>query len=208
MIKTNIFSTKSSKSLLFRIVGVLFLVLAIVGYLQIVKIIQTKQKSVTPTTQSKLQSRVQLIEGFPEMPLYPQSTLVISEIEVINFNGADSNHYRSVWKTNASIPKVTNWYLKALETADWTIEIFPADPDSTGIQYILASRRKPKLTLQLSIIPEAQLKLTKIVAEFPEKYWEEELRGKNGKIQVVVDSKKQRVPDLLAKQVLKSIGRA
>jgi penicillin-binding protein 2 len=41
-----------------------------------------------------------------------------------------------------------------------------------------------------------------------EKYWEEELRGKNGKIQVVVDSKKQRVPDLLAKQVLESISRA
>ncbi|MBW1807337.1 MAG: penicillin-binding protein 2 [Deltaproteobacteria bacterium] len=40
-----------------------------------------------------------------------------------------------------------------------------------------------------------------------EKYWEEELRGKNGKIQVVVDSKKQRVPDLLAKQVLESISR-
>ncbi|HUU04223.1 MAG TPA: penicillin-binding protein 2 [Myxococcota bacterium] len=38
-----------------------------------------------------------------------------------------------------------------------------------------------------------------------EHYWEEKLRGKNGQVQVVVDSRKQRVPESLARRVLENV---
>ncbi len=38
-----------------------------------------------------------------------------------------------------------------------------------------------------------------------ERYWERKLRGRNGQVQVVVDSRKQRVPESLARRVLKNV---
>ncbi len=115
---------------------------------------------------------VKLVEGFPEVAVYPGAKLKDSSAE--NPGEGEDLHYTATWTTSESVPEVVAWYLPALEAAGWRIDIKPYDTKNTENQYVVALQNGS--LLQLSVIRNAEASNTEITLAFPAKaeYQEEE----------------------------------
>lgn len=73
----------------------------------------------------------QLVEGFPDFPVYPEAKLVQS---VQLKKSGSVGGYRARWElAGESVPKVMEWYVKELRSKGWVVQP-PDDPKAYGEQ--------------------------------------------------------------------------
>lgn len=78
-----------------------------------------------------------LIEGFPELPVYPGATLVASA--KTNPDGVADLGYRAKWDTKDSVVQVMNWYETEMPKAGWEYTA-PDDKTADGEQVARISK--------------------------------------------------------------------
>ena len=54
------------------------------------------------------------------------------------------------WQTTDPLPTVVDWYLSAISSLGWTIDVFPANLDAQDIQYLTALKNSDQLQLSLT----------------------------------------------------------
>lgn len=108
----------------------------------------------------------QVKKEFPTFPVYPKSAVVKNLAE------DENGHLYSSWQTTDSVVKAMGFYLQNLPQNGWTIEQLPADITNPDLQYLTAV--KGELSLQLSIIRNADISQTQIISQFPKPINEEE----------------------------------
>ncbi|KKW00412.1 MAG: hypothetical protein UY33_C0011G0016 [Candidatus Amesbacteria bacterium GW2011_GWA1_48_9] len=102
----------------------------------------------------------EIIEEFPPLPVYPNSTLIntYKKAERGKFG------YEGNWTTPDPVNTVMAWYLDSLPAAGWTIATTPENPDSDASQFMVLT--KDRLLLNLTVENEDG-NITEIIAEFP-----------------------------------------
>jgi len=102
----------------------------------------------------------ELVGGFPELPVYPEATILKSykkqEGEKVGF---EAN-----WEVDASVGEIMAWYIDALKEAGWVFEEEPV-VDETSEQSLVA--RKDNVRVYLIVEREEGALITEINAEFP-----------------------------------------
>lgn len=100
----------------------------------------------------------ELVEGFPELPVYPGATILKSykkqEGEKVGF---EAN-----WEVDVSVDEIMAWYIDALREAGWIFEEEPV-VDKTFEQFIIAQKDESRVYLTV----EREEEVTEINAEFP-----------------------------------------
>lgn len=121
-----------------------------------------------PFIRSKNSSQIKLQEGFPQSPVYPESTIKDS---TKNLEGAEEDYrYSGTWETSDPVPAVMKWYLEKLKTEGWNMNVLPADGESTDIQFAQGYKGNDETNIiQVSVMKDTESGKTKIVVEFPSK---------------------------------------
>ncbi len=104
-------------------------------------------------------SSIQLVEGFPSIPVYPDSLLTDS----IKTPDDDSYTYSSTWETSDSVQHVSLWFIENLPKNGWEITLYPADLQNNSVQLIVIDT--PERITNISIIANHEGNSTKIVVE-------------------------------------------
>ena len=80
--------------------------------------------------QEVVESKVELVAGFPEFPVAAGAQLESSSKE----GQGNQIKYLATWKVNGSVPQLMDWYIITLSDGPWEIEEFPFDPGALGQQ--------------------------------------------------------------------------
>ena len=117
------------------LIGSFILWITIVKEHALRKVDQTSQQNIpkleVATDPSFPEIKGELIGGFPELPVYPEATLVASA--QTNPAGQPPQGYRAKWVTKDPVIKVMNWYEAELPKAGWHYTS-PNDQQSEGEQ--------------------------------------------------------------------------
>jgi hypothetical protein len=106
------------------------------------------------------QDSVALVEGFPDIPVYPKAILVASDAQSVT----DGIIYKSIWEVGSTVPNISDWYQRSLPESGWVIDVKPADSAAIDIQNIISV--KAENTLNLGIISRGTGQQAQITAEF------------------------------------------
>jgi len=111
---------------------------------------------------------VQLVQGFPAIPIYPKSTLIKSVIDPHEGETYNGVKYSATWNVDAKVPDVSQWYLTNFKSAGWTLDVPPANPMAPDIQLITFVN--DTYTLNMSFSKNQNSELTSITSEFSLKF--------------------------------------
>jgi hypothetical protein len=110
---------------------------------------------------SGVRSQAALSQGFPEVPIYPDTTLVDSST-----NTPGGFLYEATWQTRQSIPEVSSWYLGKISDGNWEIVTPPADLNAKDIQLLIAN--KDDLVYNFSFIKDNDSGITNVIIQIAE----------------------------------------
>ena len=101
-----------------------------------------------------------LVQNFPQVPVYPGSTLVAS-----NQGATDENfRFEATWVTDDTVPNVSVWYLNQFRNSpDWSVYAPPADIDADDIQLLVVT--KDDLIYNFSFIKDPTSGKTQIITQ-------------------------------------------
>lgn len=99
----------------------------------------------------------QLVEGFPEFPVYGDAVLVKSASLVQP--GTSSQGYRAEWRlSQGSVPEVMAWYIEELKVAGWDVEE-SVDPEGYGEQISKASKGEIVAYLRVELLKGGEIEI-------------------------------------------------
>ena len=145
---------KNKKSLLIILILV-FLVgfIGVVTYLKVNNIAlpgQSVDKKIA-TDPNFVEVEGKLIDGFPEIPVYPDAELVGSSKPNGNFE--ETQGYRAKWYVSGTVMEVMDWYIEELSMKGWTI-VSPNDSTAVGEQVTDISNNEFKGYLAVEVDDE------------------------------------------------------
>jgi hypothetical protein len=113
-------------------------------------------------------STANIADDYPESPVYPNADFQDSN-KVESYTKTDFS-YDGTWKTQDDVATVMAWYIDKLKNDGWNMNVLPANPNATDIQYAEGYYGKNIYKIiQVSVIKEKDTQKTKIVLEFPSK---------------------------------------
>ena len=104
-------------------------------------------------------NQVNLPEGFPQIPTYPQALVSNSRID----QDEPFPKFKGEWSTGDRVPGVTDWYIDALRRDGWVIDQLPAERTNQLTQ--LVSAKKNNIISYLSVIRYQNDPFTHIIIE-------------------------------------------
>jgi hypothetical protein len=114
-------------------------------------------------------NKVELVQGFPQVPSYPGSRLLVSG----DLSNSGGFLYKAEWSSRDSLPVISKWFRERLTAEGWVLESGSAEGEE-NLQLVVFSRGS--VLLKLSLIKEK--KTSKIVIELqntPDNEEEEEM---------------------------------
>jgi len=118
------------------------------------------QKLKAPFSYTKTNAEeVTLVDGFPSVPVYPNSNLIESTKTPKELDYS----YSSTWNTNDSVPLVSAWFIQNLAAHGKQITQYPADLKDPDVQLIVIDTTDR--IMNISIIADHEKGNTKIVVE-------------------------------------------
>lgn len=123
----------------------LILVLAVGGYFIFKSSMKSKLNSdnLTKTLPTVNFAEGRIIDGFPEFPIYPNATILSSQIE-----RDTPTSYQAYLESADAVAAIVTWYNENLVKDNWTI-VRSIDPSTPADQNVLASKNGLNLTVNV-----------------------------------------------------------
>lgn len=112
--------------------------------------------------------KVQLPQGFPSIPIYPKSTLIMATSDPHEGETYYGVRYGASWTTKDEVSKVAAWYTDKLKSVGWNMDSVPANPLANDTQLVTLSDKD--YSLNMSFTKNENTKETTITAEFSRNY--------------------------------------
>lgn len=153
-------SARNNKVYLFFLILVLFIGAIVVGTSLFNKRPSLPTVSEGEQTPGIEELQERLVANFPQIPVYPNATLVSSYKKHDNTKVG----FEATWQTPDNVSDVSKWYAEQLPLTHWVIVEPSENLNAEGEQFMIAKRGEFDLYL---IVENEDGDITSVHAEFP-----------------------------------------